>query len=157
MTLTIGITERYHLKEGNKIMFKKQKYTIKATNIVKLRESDSGPSNNLVRVNNRHMRHFRRWMPVCIKNENNGKWTIRYVVGASRISGLTLKALAIDYDAQVDLDIKSMSNVNLTLKKASFWQIQKWLLCTNDLNNRYGNYWGVLGTILGIIGIIGMF
>jgi len=135
----------------------KTNHVVHATSTVRLLNSDSGPSNNIVRVNNNHMPYFRRWMPVCITNKENGTWIIRYVIGANRLKGLTLDSLGIDYDAQHDLKIKDRSDVNLTLQKATFWEIQKWLLRSPELNSRYGNYWGILGTILGIIGLIGMF
>lgn len=134
----------------------KPDFVINANNTVRLPDVDSGPNNNLVRVHNLHMKHFKRWMAVCITNTENGKWTIRYIVGANHLKGLTLTSLGVDYDARVELAIKDNHDAKLTLKKATFWQVQIWLWKTPNLHNRYGNYWGVLGTILGLIGIIGM-
>lgn len=142
----------------NTNLIKNKKFEIYATEVIRLPESDSGPNNNIVRVQNLHMPNFKRWTAVCITNKQNGHSTIRYVIGSNSLKGLTLKTLGIDYDAMRELEINnSQKQLNLVLRKATFWQIQKWLWQTPNLNNRYGNYWGVLGTVLGILGILGSF
>lgn len=137
--------------------FKTNKNPIIATNVIRLNQSDSEKSLSIVRVHNKHMKHFRRWMPVCIKNSDNGKWIIRHVIGSSATKGLTMKTLALDYDAVTDLGIKNNNSPSLSIKKANFWQMQIWMSITPDIYSRYGHYWGILGTILGIIGLVGMF
>lgn len=136
---------------------KQSKHVVNATNLARLNISDSERSLSVVRIHNRHMTHFKRWMPVCITNKDNDLWVIRYVIGSNAMKGLTMHSLGLDYDAQSELKIKDKNNVNLTLKKATLWQIQMWMCLTPDIHTRYGNYWGILGTVLGIIGIIGMF
>ena len=136
--------------------FKRNKTTINTTKVIRLNQADSEKSLSIVRVHNKHMGHFRRWMPVCIKNTDNGKWIIRHVIGANATKGLTMKSLALDYDAVTELGIKN-NTAQLSLKKANFWQMQVWMSLTPDIYSRYGHYWGILGTILGIIGLIGMF
>lgn len=140
--------------------FSRYKKTFKQ--VVRLPLEDSGISNSIVRMSNNNIGNdgsrFARRTAVLIKNLDDNRSTVRYVMGNSgSVKHLKSDCLSLDYDAIHALGIEYKSEVNLVVKKASLFRSIYWLATSPDLNVRLSMNLALIGLVLGLLGFIPTF
>lgn len=134
---------------------------MKINKVIELPLSDSAYSNPVVRLNNIHIGKGKivRRTPLHIVNPANGQSTIRYAMGnGGTVKGLTKDAIAVDYDATVELGISFKDeSVELEVKPASIVQSFVWLMNSPDVNVRLNTRLALIGFVLGVIGFFASF
>ncbi|MFC5079535.1 hypothetical protein VTH8203_01522 [Vibrio thalassae] len=104
--------------------------------IVRLPLHDSGYTHCIARLSNAYVgrspQKYRRRKVLYIKNIENGRWILRYVMGAGGLPGLTKDAVALDYDGIEALGA-NRKECSLEIKPATFFQRQIWLCNHPDL------------------------
>ncbi|MFU7507003.1 hypothetical protein ACA544_18230 [Vibrio cholerae] len=74
------------------------------------------------------------------------------------VKGLTKDAIAVDYDATVELGISFKDeSVELEVKPASMVQSFVWLMNSPDVNVRLNTRLALIGFVLGVIGFFASF
>lgn len=128
-------------------------------NAIRLTSEDSGISLAIVRLNNSHIdskkqdkTKFYRRNALLITNLDNGQNTVRYVMGAGGLP-INKQSIAIDYDTADSLGIKFKSPCHLDVKRASRFQVYRWLLRHPDLSVSISIGLGLLGAVLGALGL----
>lgn len=129
--------------------------------VLLLSEVDSGPENSIIRLNNSNIdakkmdrsRFFRR-EPLTILNPANGVKIMRYAMGSASHVGLTRNCIAIDYDGMDALGVKPKDNAPLIIRRATRLEIYQWFKNHHDLSIQLSIRLGVIGTIMGIFGVV---
>jgi hypothetical protein len=127
------------------------------TTVVRLPKEDSGLSLSIVRFYNGHIdsnkidkrKFFRRDM-VVLENTLNGKKILRYAMGSSSISKLSI---SIDYDGSDRLGLKS-KDCSIRAYRASTMEIIKWYLYHDDMSVQLSIRLALLGAALGVLGFM---
>lgn len=131
------------------------------THVVPLPVHDSGVHLAIARLHNFHIdakrqdrsRLFRR-QAVCIVNQDNGTWVIRYAMGAAGVKGVCKYTVGLDYDGVDALGLRFKEPANIVVRRASRWEVIQWLAHYPDLTVRMGIQLGLLGTVLGVLGLV---
>ncbi|MUJ20325.1 hypothetical protein [Aliivibrio fischeri] len=124
-------------------------------------EIEGNVSRSIVRFNNclidkkkidKH-KFFRR-EPIKIINVVTKEWVIAYAAGSSGIKGLTKSTIAIDYDTADLLGINFKEEVNIQVKRASYYDCLKWFTFHPDKNQQIATHFGLVGVAFGFLGLI---
>lgn len=132
--------------------------------IVQLPPEDSGLSNNIVRLNNNWIDskkmnrslYFRR-DPVVIKNTENGRTIVRYVMGSPGGFSVKKSELAIDYDGMDTLGVQRGQECHLLVKRANIVERLVWLVKHPDLNVNLSIRLALLSVVLGLLSFVQAF